>query len=139
MAKTTRELEFDYLAASSKIEELLQKKTGTYRLIPEIENLHGKLMSLGAEILKSDNPQALEAEYLATAAKLHAKLHEKTAAYALLHEVERLHVHLIELGRELGWQSMLASPMAGMSMSNMAKAVEPAAELVMESPDAVAV
>lgn len=140
MAKTTRELEFDYLAASSKIEELLQKKTGTYRLIPEIESLHGKLMSLGAEILKSDNPQTLEAEYLAAAAKLHAKLHEKTAAYALLHEVERLHVHLIELGRELGWQSMLASPaMNGMSMSNMAKAVEPAVDAAVESSDAVAV
>lgn len=103
-AKTTKDLEFDYLAASSKIEELLQKKTDTYRLIPEIETLHARLMTLGVEILASDNPRELEMEYLATAAKLHSRLQEKTAAYALLNDVERLHSQLIDLGRELGWQ-----------------------------------
>ena len=121
MPKTTRELEFDYLAASSKLEELLQKKTSTYRLVPELEALHGRLMELGKEILASDQPQALEAEYLATAAKLHARLHEKTAAYALLSDVERLHGQLIQLGRELGWQGT------------------PAARVGVEDPESVAV
>lgn len=126
LAKTTRDLEFDYLAASSKIEELLQKKTSTYRLVPEIEGLHARLMKLGTEILASDNPQGLESEYLQAAAKLHAKLHEKTAAYALLNDVERLHGQLIDLGKQLGWQ----------------QASEPAASALpaaIEAPDAVAV
>ncbi|MCX6599004.1 MAG: hypothetical protein NTV70_21835 [Acidobacteria bacterium] len=103
--KTTRDFEYDYLALSYQIEDLLQKKTSAYSAQEEIEQCHRRLVQLSREILSAEDPRDREYDYLATAYKMQDLLQKKTQAYSLTHDFQRMQQQIETVAAQLQWDA----------------------------------
>jgi hypothetical protein len=103
VAKSIRDYERDYLAASCELDELLQRRARAQVLQRDIEKLHARLIELGVEVVTGATGR--EHDYMATLRQMQFKLQEKAASYALAEDIEKLHARMIEIGHALGWQS----------------------------------
>ncbi len=129
ITKTTRDFEYDYLAASYQMEELLQKKTAAYAAQFDIEKLHHRLVDLGNQMLSTENPRDREYDYLAASYQIQELLQQKTQAYSYTFEIEKLHAQLVDLGRRLGWSAngggaSQAEPHVGDKLSRLQRQIE---------------
>jgi len=103
MSAAIREHEQEYLAKSSQLESLLQKKTAVYAVEAEMRELHRRLVDLGRAILAPEANPAGEQDYLKASAALQDLLRQREAAWSLTPEIEKLHGDLVALGDKLGW------------------------------------
>lgn len=101
--KTARDFEYDYLAVSGQLAELLRRKAAAYALDAELQALHLKVLELGERVIVEADSPATEAEYLGAISTLEERLRERMSAYSLSAEIPRLHSHLICIGEALGW------------------------------------
>jgi seryl-tRNA synthetase len=100
---TVRDLEYEYLGLSYQVEELLQKKTASYSVQHDLEQLHQRASELAHKIAQAEDPRDDEYEYIANAYKIQELLEEKTRAYSMAFEFNEMQTKMEELARKLGW------------------------------------
>lgn len=103
--KMTRQWEQNYLAITSQISDLIQKKSAASAVQHDIERVHQRLQELGRAMFASDDARHAEQDYLAASREMHDLLNRKAQVYVITDEIEGMHGRLMDIGRQLGWSN----------------------------------